>query len=513
MVRVLIALRAAIVRNQLARTSQGMVLAGAGCVLVAAVGTIWLGLVAYPDPAAGAAVLALVSLLWVGGRVAQSALAGDAVLRPEVFALLPLDRRRLARSLLVVGLLDPAGAFMAVALGALIAWGAGLGAAPAAVAVLALLLTSLLASVLATIAGAALGPGSRRGHDAGTVVTAVALSAIAVTGTLLPALDTALRRGSVPWLATALTVLPTGWGPVAVQAAARSDWLAAVGALAGLALLTAAAAQWWPTVLARRMDAAARPAHTGGARPGRWSALPATPAGAVTGKEIRLWGRDPIRLTCLLIAVIVGAAVCAIPRFTGGTYLLLPYAGILTAVIAGACACNLYGSDGTSLWLTIMTPDASRADVRGRQAAWLIVVAPYTLAVTILCTALSGETGAWPWVLAVLPAILGGSAGLAPLSSLISVQPLDETGGPTPAYSLKVHIALVVVSLTALLPVAVLVSGWLGHQAWLTWAAVPVGLATGAALTAWLGGLAVSRLRNRQVGILRLLADAARLRL
>ena len=203
------------------------------------------------------------------------------------------------------------------------------------------------------------------------------------------------------------------------------------------------------------MDAAARPAHAGGARPGRWSALPRTPAGAVTAKEIRMWVRDPIRLTCLLIAVIVGAAVCAIPRLTSGSYLLLPYAGILTAVIAGACACNLYGSDGTSLWLTVMTPDSSRADVRGRQAAWLIVVAPYTVAVTIAFTALSGEHAAWPWVLAVLPAVLGGAAGLAPFSSLISVQPLDETGGPTPAYSLKVHIALVVVALTALVPVAV----------------------------------------------------------
>jgi ABC-2 type transport system permease protein len=509
-VRVLIALRRAILRNQLARTNPAMLLIGAGLVLISAVGTIWLGLVAYPDPAAATGVLALVFALWVGGRVAQSALAGDAVLRPEVFGLLPLDRRRLARSLLVVGLLDPAGVFMAIAFGALIARAASLGAAPTAVAVLAVVFSLALASVLSTIAGAVLGPGSRRGHDAGTIVTAVALSVVAVAATLLPALDTALRRGSVPWLADTVAWLPTGWGPVAVQAAARGDWLAAAGSLAGLAVLTLAAADWWPTVLTRRMDAAARPAHAGGARPGRWSALPRTPAGAVTAKEIRMWVRDPVRLTCLLIAVIVGAAVCAIPRLTGGTYLLLPYAGILTAVIAGACACNLYGSDGTSLWLTVMTPDASRADVRGRQAAWLIVVAPYTVAITIAFTALSGEHAAWPWVLAVLPAILGGAAGLAPFSSLVSVQPLDETGGPTPAYSLKVHIALVVVALTALVPILFLVAAGLWHEPWLSWVAVPAGLATGAALAAYLGGLAVTRLQGRQVRILRVLADAAR---
>ena len=50
----------------------------------------------------------------------------------------------------------------------------------------------------------------------------------------------------------------------------------------------------------------------------------------------------------------------------------------------------------------------------------------------------------------------------------------------------------------------------LWHESWLTWAAVPIGLATGAALAACLGGLAVTRLQNRQVRILRVLADAAR---
>ena len=43
-------------------------------------------------------------------------------------------------------------------------------------------------------------------------------------------------------------------------------------------------------------------------------------------------------------------------------------------------------------------------------------------------------------------AALGRVAGLAPLSSLISVQPLDETGNPTPAWPLKVHVMLVVVA-------------------------------------------------------------------
>jgi uncharacterized membrane protein YfcA len=59
-------------------------------------------------------------------------------------------------------------------------------------------------------------------------------------------------------------------------------------------------------------------------------------------------------------------------------------------------------------------------------------------------------------------------------------------------------------------PVAVLVAARAWHEPWLSWTAVPAGLATGTALAAYLGGRAVARLQNRQVPILRALADAAR---
>jgi ABC-2 type transport system permease protein len=368
MVRVLIALRRTILRHQAARTNQAVLLVTAALVLASALGTIWLGLVRYPSPAAATSVLALVFTLWLGGRTAQTALASDPVLRPELFSLLPLPRRRLAFSLLAVGGLDPAGLFTAVALTALIARGARLGILPALIGLAAVILTLVLASVLATVAGGVLGPGSRRGHDTGTIITAVAISALAVAGTLLPAIASALRNGSVPWLAFALRVLPTGWGPAAVEAAARGDWLEAAGNLAALAVLAVAVAACWPSVLTRRMNASAHLARSGTSHRDGRALLPRTPAGAVAAKELRLWGRDPIRLTCLLIAVLVGAAACAIPRVTAGTSVVLPYAGILTTVIASACACNLYGSDGTSLWLTVMTPGWGGAARRGRPA-------------------------------------------------------------------------------------------------------------------------------------------------
>jgi ABC-2 type transport system permease protein len=180
----------------------------------------------------------------------------------------------------------------------------------------------------------------------------------------------------------------------------------------------------------------------------------------------------------------------------------MPFAGAITVVIAAACACNLYGNDGSSVWLTVMTPGSARPDVRGRQVGWLIAVGPYAVASTVILTAVSGRPQAWPWALGLLAAVLGGGAGLAAIGSLVSVQPLDPAGNPTPAWSLKVHVALFAVALTALPAALVLAAGG-------GWLAVPAGVLTGTVLAIWLGRVAATRLADRQVEILHTLAGPA----
>lgn len=500
MVRVLIDLRRTVARHQLADTHPAALVITVLLSVLSAVGTLLLGWVRYAHPAAATDVLALVFALWVGGRLAQSALSGEPVLRPELFALLPVPRRRLGRALLLVGLLDPVNAVFAVALAAAIPYGARLGAAATLTAVLAVLMTVALTSVLSTLVSGLLGPGSRRGHDTGTVVTAVLISLLAVAGTLLPALIAALRQRSAGWLSGLVRGLPSGWGPVAVESAGRADLVGVVLPLLGLAVLGAVAAVVWPAVLSRRMQGR-QPRRRGPAVARRRHRLAgSSPTAAVTAKELRLWLRDPIRLTCLLIALVVGTGVGLLPRVTSGTGILLPFAGAMVAVIAGACATNLYGNDGSSLWLTVLAPGSARADVHGRQLAWLIAVAPYCVAATVALTAV-GPRGYWAWALSLLPAVLGGGAGVAALGSVILVQPLDDAGNPTPAWSLKVHLALLAVALTGLPPALALIAGS-------GWAAVPVGALTGLLLALWLGRLAIRRLTERQIDILAILADA-----
>jgi ABC-2 type transport system permease protein len=222
--------------------------------------------------------------------------------------------------------------------------------------------------------------------------------------------------------------------------------------------------------------------------------LPATPLGAVIGKELRLYSRSVLRSVMLMISFLVGVLVCVIPALSGNTS-LLPFAGLLFTVIAASCFVNFYGDDGTSLWLTLTTPGADRPDLRGRQWAWFLVVGPPGLLLTVVFTAIAGQARYWPWVLACEPALVLACVGLLLLVSVVSVNGPSADGGPSPARVLKTHIALIAVPLVALWPaLALLIVGTVAHLTWLQWLAVPVGIGWGAGLGRQTGRAALRRL-------------------
>ena len=199
-----------------------------------------------------------------------------------------------------------------------------------------------------------------------------------------------------------------------------------------------------------------RAAH---ARRDRGPILPSTPLGAVIGKELRMYSRSVLRSVMLMISFLVGVLAAVIPAFSGKTT-GLPFAGLLFTVIAAACFTNFYGDDGTSLWLTLVTPGAARPDVRGRLWAWFLVTGPAGFLLTVVLTAASGQTWSWPWVLAAQPALVVGSAGLLALIGVRSVVGPASDGGPAPARVLKTHLALVACPSSPWLPaVALLVVG------------------------------------------------------
>lgn len=398
MVRLLIRMRAAMIAHQRSSKFGTISLIFAAVIgLLTALSTMSLGFVHYPRPTAGTNVVVVVMAVWVIACVAYAAFTGGgSTLRLEIFRLLPIPLGVFGRALLIIGLFDPVLLFTAVAFAGLVALGAQGGLGPAMTAVAGVLLTLALTSVLVSMVEAAMPPGSRRRQDAGTMLVAIVISLVAIAGSLLPTLIAALTAGTIPVLSAVVRILPSGWAAAAVEGAASGNPVLTALPLAGLVSLVVVLVCLWPVLLTRRLDGTVGAARRTHSRRVRAPFLPQTPIGAVIAIEVRMWAREPLRLTFLIIAAIVGLGVCVIPEVTHGPSLLLPFAGVITVVIAGAGGCNLYGSDGLALRLTVTTPGSERADVRGRQLAWLLLVGPYALCLTVILTLISGQTWAWP---------------------------------------------------------------------------------------------------------------------
>jgi ABC-2 type transport system permease protein len=364
-------------------------------VTLLAVGTLLAGLAHYHYPSAGAAVVATLSFGWLLGWVTGPLLTGDdATLRMDYFKLLPIPPRKLAFAILGAAFANISLVFSLIAFAALIALGAQSGPAAALAGATAMLLDLVLAVVASTVAIAVFGPAisSRRGRDFGTMLLALVITLLSLASGLVPFVAKRLTGGHSPALTAVVKILPSGWGAVAVDAAGRSDWGLTGLALGGLVALIGVLVLAWPPLLARRLTMSARGGgHAGHARREREPILPSTPLGAVIGKELRMYSRSVLRSVMLMISFRVGVLAAVIPAFSGKTT-GLPFAGLLFTIIAAACFTNFYGDDGTSLWLTLVTPGAARPDVRGRVWAWFLVTGPAGFLLTVVLTAASGQT-------------------------------------------------------------------------------------------------------------------------
>ena len=479
----MVQMKVAVLRHSMTGQRAGFVFMGAVVGLVLAAGTVFLALLG-PDMLT--AVYAVWMLGWIFGPVFAG--GGDETLRPEYFTLLGLRPRRLASGLLVAAFVGVAPAISLLALTGLTVFGVRQGVAAALVSVPALLLQLAVFVLLSRVAVALLGLAlrSRVGAIGAGLTNGLILAFLGQIWVVFVALGE--TNGIPPVVTTMTRYLPSGWGTVAVEAAASADWTRVSAALGGLALLVVLLLAAWAVLLTRR--AGASKAATRGRRP-----IQATTAsGAVLAKELRTWSRDLVRTHQLTFAFAYGVFFAAAPLLMGWTG-MLPWAGPVFVVMAAAMSANLYGTDGTALWLTLMTPGAR--DVRGRQHAWLLTVAPVALVLTVSLAAVTG--GPWPMLLAVLPALLGGGAGLVPLVSVYGLIPGTDPHrrGGNPLRSTEddgavtgtVYAVLVLTALTA--APAAIAAGFLG------WAGVAVGALTGALCYWGFGLLAERRLLER----------------
>ena len=336
-----------------------------------------------------------------------------------------------------VGIL-PAATIMAFS--GLILTSVPLGPAPTLVALIATALVFpmviVLAKVIVALAGQAVN--ARFGLELAGLQSGLLIALIWIWIPIAAVSGSSTSPGlTAPDLASIARVVPTGWGVVAVEAATRSDWILVVGAVGGLAILVVALVGAWGALLDRRLTgggiratsgARRRDRHGEGRRSPGAQLFQGDPTGALLEREIRSWQRDPRRGVAIRAAAWSAVILAILPAAFGST-VLLPFAGLTFVLMAGVLTANLYGMDGTAIWLTLMTPLNLRLDVRARQVAWILVIGVPGLIATVLLTALSGETWAWPWVLAAYPAVVAGAAALGPVLGILVPAPLTRSPG------------------------------------------------------------------------------------
>ncbi|MCZ7438228.1 hypothetical protein O7598_17590 [Micromonospora sp. WMMC241] len=501
MAGVLIRMKLSIIKNSMTGGRAAWMLVGAVFGLLFAAATIWLSLVDLPNADVLGDLLAGVFLMWTLGWLIGPLWGGSAVLRADHFALLPVPRRRLAVGLLGAAFVGITTAVTALGFLALITYGARQGLVPALLAVpiaaLQLVFVVLLSRVVYALFGVV------AASRVGAAITGVLFAAMLVltqSGWMIVVAvmySDILQTGFSHTTTVTLRAIPSSWGVVAVDAAGRGDWPLALAAPAGLAVLCVLLLLVWSVELGNPRRARVTIRGSAGRAPVSGGPLGGT-TGAVVRKELRTWWRDPLRTTTAVVPIVWALGTVLLP-LTFDARLLLPWAGPAVALFAITSACNLYSQDGTALWQT-MTTGTQRADVRGRQLAYLIVFAPAAIALSIGFVWWSGMTWTWPWVAAAVPALLGGGAGLIVYSSVFGMVPgPDAHKRPSnPLERADTTGQSNVLFWVGLLPpapaLALVYLGTRFDQPWLTWAGVPVGVLTGVVVAWVLGGAAVRKL-------------------
>ncbi|MFB4282158.1 MULTISPECIES: hypothetical protein [unclassified Nonomuraea] len=475
-------MKLAILRHSLKGDKGTMMASGGTLGLVLAAGTIYLAFLEGDWLAAG---LAVWMLGWIIGPVFSG--GGDETLRPEFFSLMGLPPWRLAAGLLVSAFVGVAPVIGLIALAGLVV--AATSPVNALVAVPAMVLQLAVFVLLSKVAVALLGIAlrSRAGAIGAGLLNGVVLAFLGQAWVF------AVAFGQGAQIPEFVRYLPSGWGLLAVQ----GDYLALAAMVVLIALLLAA----WAGLLTRR--AGANRPSTRGRRPMRAR----NGREAVVAKELRTWSRDLVRNHQLTFALAYGVFFAGAPLVLGSTD-MLPWAAPIFIIMAAAMTSNLYGTDGTSLWLALMTPGSS--DVRGRQLAWLVTVGPVAVLVAVAFTLITG--GPWAVILTATAALLGGGAGLVPLISVYalvpSTDPQKRAGNPLRtseedgALTGLAYLMMVLVVLTGAPAIAVAaLYGWWG---------VAAGLATGALCYWGLGLLADRRLAAQGPELLHLMRTGRR---
>ncbi|WP_430502528.1 hypothetical protein ACQRWP_13285 [Micromonospora trifolii] len=448
--------------------------------------------------------LGLLAGAWVLGWIVLPLLLGGGRgrVRPAHLRLEPIGGVPAAIGLLAASAIGIGPAVSLVALAALPVHAARHGTVAVLVTAGGAVLLWLLGLIGSAIALEVVG---HAGGPAGALLTGIFTgTAMGVAGSLWAVFPwvSVLLVAAPQEVVRAMAYVPSAW-PVAAATGPTGQGVRRITALVGIVALCAAAY----IMLVRRVIAAGapfRPRRTAAASPAgaerEWLGWVPAATRAVVGRELRAWTRHPLRLQYLAFAVVYGALLAGLPLLSD-VDLLLPWAGPLAVLGAAAMSAGLVGLDGTALWLPLTTPNGERAEVRGRALAWLVLVTPIGVLLTVAGIIVAPDVDPLA-ALCTLPALLGAGAAVPVWVSLLRVRPVADPRHPTAADNPTDIVSVLVATAAGLLAAAPV----LALVVWGPPPAAPllplVGLLGGAA--AWWGGvwLADERLARRGTAVL-----------
>lgn len=462
-----------------------------------------------PVELARTAVVLLGSVAVLGSAVVPLLLGVDDTLDPRRFALLGMDRLRLAGGLIVAGLVGVPGlALVVVAFATVATWSrspASLAAALVA-APLSVLLCILLSRTAAGLAGQLLS--TRRSREAVSGGTLVALVLLGPAAALLAN----LHYGAGLLRVLGRVVVALSWTPLGATWAAPADAATgdAGGALARLAIgagsvLALAAA--WVALVARAMVTPVRegrPQTVSGL--GWFGRLPATPLGAVAARSFTYWSRDVrYRVSALVVPITPVALVLVLGLVDVPVRFLALIPVPVVALFAGWLSHNDIAYDGTAVWLHVAAAVRGTADRLGRLAPVLAVSVPVLVAGSVVSGLVAGDPPVAIALIGVAIALLLGGMGFGAIASAVLPYPVPRAGespfqqpNASGGISALVQSVLFVLQLVAAAPAAVLgLLGVLGAGVPLYWAALGAGVLVGL-LVLWLGVTAGARVFERR---------------
>ena len=425
MVALLVSLRLRQLGHQLARNPWMIVtLAIMGLFALGMLGALAAGLVALRFAAPDAAVTALVltgGVIVLGWWVGSLLVSSDDSLAPERFALLPVTARTMLPGLVVASVTTVGGIGTAVALLLmLLGWSVSIPALITALLMIPLALATCVLGARVVSGVLARWLAGRRARD---LVLTVGVVLLASSGLLLNIGAQALTRvGDVGGAFTAVAEI-AAWTPVAAvfgvpAALAQGEVLTAVLrlviALATVALLWVAAR----VMLDARLTAPIQSSGGGRVRSGGVldRMLPAGPVGAIAGRTLRYFRRDPrqainIVMMLLLPAIFLGLALMnGLQQDSSGFAPAITLIPAINALLTGSIVQMAIAYDNDAFALHILTGVSGTADRTGRLLGFGVLAVPVTVVLCIATCLLAGRPD-------LLPGSLGAALGLMAVSA------------------------------------------------------------------------------------------------